>query len=124
MRHRHPGRHVGANLVFALPPNRALQVKSPAMPRLIFNTFAILSLLLCIFLIYCCLHSFFPSQMHFESIDGSLMILSWSGEISHSPEDEIYNPASDKFFGIRNLVKNMSPISQKDWLGFRSISGG
>jgi len=95
------------------------------MRRIAFNTFAVLSLLLCIFLLYSCLRSFFPSQMRFESVDGSLMILSWQGVIPSEPQYDVFNPASDRqFYGIRALMRNMTVKSDTRMLGFRHVTGG
>ena len=45
------------------------------MPRMVFNFLAIVSGLLCIFLIYSCLRSFLPARVRYEPVDGSLMII-------------------------------------------------
>jgi hypothetical protein len=93
------------------------------MRRLAFNFFSALSLLLCIFAIYSWLRSYLPSRLRFESVDGALMILSWEGEPPPDPQFDIYNPASEKFYGIRSLMSNMMPKSDKRWLGFRHLTG-
>src|SRR5882672_10377022 len=94
------------------------------MKRLIFNILTILSLLLCLFLTYSCLRSFFPAQLRFESIDGSLMIIWWEGEIPAEAQFDPYNPTSEKFLGTRHLVKTIPPSSDRQCLGFRSITVG
>jgi hypothetical protein len=94
------------------------------MRRLAFNLASALSFLLLIFLTYSWLRSYLPSRMRFESVDGALMILFWEGEGSLDPQDAIYSPSSEKFFGIRSLMKLMGRKSEKKMLGFRSITGG
>jgi hypothetical protein len=94
------------------------------MRRLAFNAAATLSLLLCLFLIYSCLRSFIPSPLRFESVDGSLMIMWSEGSIPADPSSDPFNPANDKFFGIPALMRMMRINSDKQCLGFRSISGG
>jgi hypothetical protein len=94
------------------------------MRRIAFNTAAILSLLLCFFLIYSYFRSFLPARLHVESIDGSLMVLSWEGQIPSDPQSDIFNPASEKFCGVRELLRTISPTSDQRFLGFRSIRSG
>lgn len=95
------------------------------MRSLIFNAAATFSLLLCLFLIYSWLRSFLPTPVRFESVDGSLMMVWSEGVIPSGPDSDLFNPAGDgKFMGIRELMKTISVKSDKQWLGFRSISGG
>ena len=96
-----------------------------SMRRVAFNLFAALSFLLLVLLSYSWLRSFFPSKLRFESVDGSLMILSWQGNIPSDPQVDNLNPDSkDKFIGIRGLLMNMSITTDKRRLGFRHVSGG
>src|SRR3954463_4083900 len=95
------------------------------MRRIAFNFLAAVSFLLLVFLIYSWVRSFLPSKMRFESVDGSLMILSWNGAIPADPRNDEYDPNSgDKFVGVRALVKMMSGPTEMEFLGFRHITGG
>src|SRR3954470_3434601 len=94
------------------------------MRRIVFNTAAIISLMLCLFFIYACLRSFLPTNVRLSSVDGSLMIFCWDGPVPSDGRDEEYNPASEKFAGIRTMLKMMSHQSEWQFLGFRSIKGG
>jgi hypothetical protein len=94
------------------------------MRRFAFNIFAALSFLLCLVLIYNWLLSYFPSPLRFGAIDGSLVILSWEGQVDPGPEFDPYNPASDKFSGVRLILERMVPKSDSRWLGFRYLTGG
>src|SRR5215204_3976934 len=94
------------------------------MRRIIFKTAAILSFLLCLFLSYSYIRSFLPTHLHFESIDGSLVVLTWEGPMPSGPQDPDFNPTSDKFSGTRTILKFMSGDSDRRFLGFRSVRGG
>src|SRR3954468_14243513 len=93
------------------------------MRRIFFNTAAILSLLLWLFLIYSWPRSYLPRRLVFESIDGSLMLLTWNG-VNSDLQDQSLNPESEKFAGIRGILQYMSRASDQNFLGFRSIRGG
>jgi len=94
------------------------------MRRLIFNAAATLSLLLCLFLIYSWLRSFLPAPLRFESVDGALMLVWSEGVIPSGPDADIFNPASEKFMGIRELMKSINIRSDRKWMGFRAITSG
>ena len=91
------------------------------MRRIVFNTAAVLSLVLCLVLIYACLRSFLPTNIRLGSMDGALIVFCWEG--AHDPSDHEYNPGSEKFAGIRVIVGMMSRDVDKNILGFRSIHG-
>ena len=92
------------------------------MRRVIFNTAAIGSLVLCLVFLYACLRSFLPTNLRLGSVDGSLIIFCWEGAMD-TPDDE-YNPGSEKFAGVRVILRMMSRDVDKNILGFRSIRGG
>lgn len=92
------------------------------MRRIIFNTAAILSLVLCLVFIYSCLRSLLPTHVHLGSVDGALVILCWEGA-SFDLHTEEFNPKSEKFAGIRTIMSNMSHDSDHQFLGFRSLRG-
>src|SRR5215208_8338255 len=95
------------------------------MRRMAFNIAAILSLLLCLFLLYSWLRSFVPSPLRFESIDGSLMIMWWEGTVPSESQYDIFNPdAGEKFYGIRGVMRGMARKTDKQRFGFRYLSGG
>ena len=93
------------------------------MRRIVFNTAAVLSGLLCLFFIYACLRSFLPTHVRVESIDGSLTFLFWEGAMDDNQADE-YNPGSEKFAGARTILKSMSRQVDHQILGFRYVRGG
>ena len=95
------------------------------MRRIAFNTAATLSLLLCLWLLYSWLRSFVPSPLRLEPIDGSLMIMWWEGTVPSDSQYDIFNPnAEGKFYGIRGVIRNIKSKTDKQWLGFRYLSGG
>src|ERR1051325_9979246 len=93
------------------------------MRRIVFNTAAVSSGLLCLFFIYACLRSFLPTHVRVQSIDGSLMLLFWDGAMNDPQADE-YDPGSEKFAGIRTILQSMSRDADHNLLGFRYIRGG
>jgi hypothetical protein len=95
------------------------------MRRVVLDIAGFLSLLLCLWLIYSWVRSYFPTHMHLESVDGALAILSWEGLIPVDPQFENFNPDSrEKFVGIRTLLDSMSHDAEWQLLGFRSVRGG
>ena len=92
------------------------------MRRIIFNTAAIVSLLLCLVFICACVRSFLPTNVRLGSVQGCFIIFCWEG--AHDAPDEEYNPGSEKFAGIRVILAMMSRDVDNNVLGFRSIHGG
>jgi hypothetical protein len=97
------------------------EVKSYLMRRIVFNTAAVFSLILCLFLIYSYFRSFLPGHLHFESVDGSLMVISWEGQIPSSPDSDTFNPSSEKFSGVRDILKYRTRQTERSFLGFKSF---
>jgi hypothetical protein len=94
------------------------------MRRVAVDIAGVLSLLLCLYLVYSWVRSYLPTHLHLESVDGALTILSWEGLIPPDPQSDNFNPDTEKFVGVRTLLKNISHTSDWQLLGFRSIRGG
>jgi hypothetical protein len=93
------------------------------MRRHLLNILSIALPLFCLFLIYSWARSYLSKNSHIETYDGKICILFWHGVLPTGADQQIYDPAHEKFMSVPMLLANSDTTSESHFLGFGLTKG-